>query len=320
VQQRRYEPRRTDGAGALAMDDAALQGRWAAHDIDFTRWATLRRALPSGTSGRPLRIEHTMPKISTSIIALNQESKIADAIASVLWTDEIVVADSNSADATAAIAEHLGARVVQIPYTTFSELRNGAADACSHEWILSLDTDERCTPALRDEILTLLASGPDCDAYYIPRRNYFMGRWIKGSGWYPNYRQPQLYRKGMMRYTRIIHEAVEMQGANQRIGKLDNAMWQFPFENFAEILHKADRYSTEGARMMVHKRVSLGSALGHAIWAFIKHYIFKVGFIDGWAGFVIAFGNFEGTFYRYAKRYEQLQDWRPPPSEPLRRD
>jgi glycosyltransferase involved in cell wall biosynthesis len=261
-----------------------------------------------------------MPKISTSIIAWNQESKIADAIASVLWTDEIVVADSNSTDATAAIAEKLGARVVQIPYTTFSELRNRAADACSNEWILSLDTDERCTAALRDEILALLTAGPDCDAYYIRRRNYFMGRWIKGSGWYPNYRQPQLYRKGMMRYTRIIHEAVEMQGANQRIGKLKNAMWQVPFENFEEILHKANRYSTEGARMLANKRVSMGGALGHAIWAFIKHYIFKVGFIDGWAGFVIAFGNFEGTFYRYAKRYQQTQNWQLPPSEPLRRE
>jgi glycosyltransferase involved in cell wall biosynthesis len=261
-----------------------------------------------------------MPKISTSIIAWNQADKIADAISSVLWTDEIVVADSNSTDATAAIAEKLGARVVQIPYTTFSELRNRAADACSHEWILSLDTDERCTAALRDEILAMLAAGPDCDAYYIPRRNYFMGRWIKGSGWYPNYRQPQLYRKGMMRYTRIIHEAVEMQGANQRIGKLENAMWQFPFQNFEEVLYKANRYSTEGARMLAHKRVSMGGALGHAIWAFIKHYIFKIGFIDGWAGFVIAFGNFEGTFYRYAKRYQQTQNWQLPPSEPLRRE
>ena len=91
-----------------------------------------------------------MPKISTSIIALNQASKIADAIASVQWTDEVVLADSHSTDGTAEIAERLGARVVQIPITTFSELRNRAADACSHEWILSLDTDERCTPELRD--------------------------------------------------------------------------------------------------------------------------------------------------------------------------
>ena len=260
-----------------------------------------------------------MPKISTSIIALNQAEKIEDAISSVLWTDEIVVADSNSTDGTAEIAQRLGARVVQIPLTTFSELRNRAADACSHEWILSLDTDERCTAALRDEILALLAAGPSCDAYYIPRRNYFMGRWIKGSGWYPNYRQPQLYRKGMLRYTRIIHEAVELQGVNQAIGKLQNALWQFPFQNFEEILSKANRYSTIGARMLAHKRVSMGAALGHAIWAFIKHYVFKVGFIDGWAGFVIALANFEGTFYRYAKRYEETRQWGPPLRETIRR-
>jgi len=261
-----------------------------------------------------------MAKISTSIIALNQAEKIGDAIATVLWTDEIVVADSNSIDATASIAEGLSARVVQIPFTTFSELRNRAADACTGDWILSLDTDERCTRELRDEILALIAGNPQYDAYYIPRRNYFMGRWIKGSGWYPNYRPPQLYRKGMMRYTRIIHEAPEMQGANKEIGFLKNALWQFPFRNFAEMQHKADRYSTVGARMLVGKRVSMGTALGHGLWAFIKHYIIKVGFIDGWAGFVIAFGNFEGTFYRYAKRYEENQNWAPPPGEPLHRE
>jgi glycosyltransferase involved in cell wall biosynthesis len=259
-----------------------------------------------------------MAKISTSIIALNQQDKIGDAIASVLWTDEIVVADSNSIDDTVEIAERMGARVVQIPLTTFSELRNRAADACSGEWIISLDTDERCTPGLRDEILAVLAAGPKYDAYYIPRRNFFMGRWIKGSGWYPNYRQPQFYRKGTMRYTRIIHEAVVMQNG-QPIGKLQNALVQFPFQNFEEVLHKANRYSTVGARMLAHKQVSMGSALGHATWAFLKHYIFKLGFIDGWAGFVIALGNFEGTFYRYAKRHEETQNWQPPPSEPINR-
>ena len=259
-----------------------------------------------------------MAKISTSIIAFNQADKIEDAIASVQWTDEVVLADSNSSDGTAEIAKRLGARVVQIPITTFSELRNRAADACSHEWIISLDSDERCTPALRDEILALLAAGPEFDAYYIPRRNFFMGRWIKGSGWYPNYRQPQFYRKGTMRYTRIIHEAVEMSNG-QPIGKLHSDILQYPFQNFEEVLTKANRYSTFGARMLAHKNVSMWSALGHAIWAFIKHYIFKVGFIDGWAGFVIAFGNFEGTFYRYAKRYEEIKAWNRLKIEPIKR-
>lgn len=261
-----------------------------------------------------------MAKISTSIIALNQADKIADAIASVLWTDEIVLADSASTDDTAAIAEKMGARVVQIPFTTFSELRNRAADACTGDWILSLDTDERCTAEVRDEILALVAGRPEFDAYYIPRRNYFMGRWIKGSGWYPNYRQPQLYRKGSMRYTRIIHEAVEMAGGG-RIGYLKNAMWQFPFRNFEEVLHKANRYSTVGARMLENRQVSMATALAHGVWAFVRHYVFKAGFRDGWAGFVIAFGNLEGTFYRYAKRHEQTRGWdRPPMSETIRRD
>ena len=119
-----------------------------------------------------------MAKISTSIIAFNQAEKIEAAIASVLWTDEVVMADSNSTDGTIERAEKMGARVVQIPITTFSELRNHAADACTGEWIISLDTDERCTPELRDEILAVLAAGPKYDAYYVPRRNYFMGRWI----------------------------------------------------------------------------------------------------------------------------------------------
>jgi glycosyltransferase involved in cell wall biosynthesis len=260
-----------------------------------------------------------MARISTSIIALNQAEKIGDAISSVLWTDEIVLADSDSTDDTVKIAQALGARVVQIPFAGFSDLRNRAVDACTHEWILSLDSDERCTPALRDEILALLAARPTCDAYYIPRRNYFMGRWIKGSGWYPNYRQPQLFRKGAMRYTGIVHEGVEMVNGG-KVGKLESAMWQYPFRNLEEVLYKANRYSTLGARVLARKRVSMGGALGHAIWAFIKHYVFKVGFIDGWAGFVIALGNFEGTFYRYAKRYEETQGWSPPATEPVRRE
>ncbi len=100
---------------------------------------------------------------------------------------------------------------------------------------------------------------------------------------------------------------------------LHNAIMEFPFRNLAEILSKANRYSSLGVPKLANKRVSMASALGHGVWAFLKHYIFKRGFIDGWAGFVIAFGNFEGTYYRYAKRYEEAQHWGPPASEPLRR-
>jgi glycosyltransferase involved in cell wall biosynthesis len=235
----------------------------------------------------------------------------------VLWADEIVVVDSNSTDATAARAQALGARVVQVPFAGFGELRNRALEACRHEWIFSLDSDERCTAAARDEILGLVAA-PMHDAYLVPRRSYMMGRWITGSGWYPNYRQPQLFRKGALRYKPDpVHEGYELL-TDKPLGKLDCEIHQFPFGNLEEVIRKMNRYSTLGAGKLT-KKVSMGSAFGHGLWAFIKHYIFKRGFKDGWAGFVIAFGNFEGTFYRYAKRYEQTQDWGPPPSEKLTR-
>jgi len=261
-----------------------------------------------------------MQKISAYILAFNEAHKIEAAVSSVLWADEIVVADSGSTDGTAEIAARLGARVVQIPFAGFGDLRNRALQACSHDWIFSLDSDERCTPEVRDEILAIMASEPAHDTYLVPRRNYMMGRWIRGSGWYPNFRQPQLFRKAAMRYSNDpVHEGYELL-TDRPAGRLRNAIWQFPFRNLEEIIGKANRYSTLGAQKLDARRASMAGALGHGLWAFLKHYVFKLGFRDGWAGFVIALGNFEGTFYRYAKRYETDQDWSPPPSPPLRRD
>src|SRR5215471_19884249 len=261
-----------------------------------------------------------MQKISAFVLAYNEAEKIKAAVETVLWADEIVVVDSHSTDGTPQIAEGLGARVVQEPFNGFGELRNRAIEACHYEWIFSLDSDERCTEAVRDEVLALLAGSPPHDIYRVPRRNYMMGRRIRGSGWYPNFRQPQLFRKGTMRYTlEPVHEGYEVL-SKKPPGTLRNAIWQFPFRNLEEVLRKANRYSSLGVPKLAHKRVTMVSALGHGLWSFIKHYIFKFGFIDGWAGFVIAFGNFEGTYYRYAKCYEAIQNWSPPPSQPLRRE
>jgi glycosyltransferase involved in cell wall biosynthesis len=261
-----------------------------------------------------------MQKISAYILTYNEAEKIEAAVSSVLWADEVVVVDSFSLDGTTQIARALGARVVEVPFNGFGDLRNRAIEACEFDWIFSLDADERCTEAVRDEILSLLADAPAHEIYMVPRRSYMMGRWIRGSGWYPNFRQPQLFRKGSIRYTlEPVHEGFEVVDARS-IGTLRNAVWQFPFRNLEEVINKMNRYSTLGAPKLADKRVSMSSALGHGVWSFIKHYVFKLGFIDGWAGFVIAFGNFEGTFYRYAKRYEETRSWRPPATKPLKRD
>ena len=148
----------------------------------------------------------------------------------------------------------------------------------------------------------------------------FTASWISGSGWYPNFRQPQLFRRGAMRYTlEPVHEGYENL-SGKPLGVLNNAVWQFPFRNLEELIDKMNRYSSLGVPKLAGKRVSMASALGHGLWSFVKHYVFKRGFLDGWAGFVIALGNFEGTFYRYAKRYEETQDWQPPASKAIRRE
>ena len=255
-----------------------------------------------------------MPLVSIYIIAYNEAEKVRATIASASWADEIIVVDSWSTDGTADIATSMGARVVQVDFKGFGDLRNHAIAACSHEWIFSLDADERCTPEAAAEIQAIINDPQALDVYWTPRRNYFMGKWIKHSGWYPNYRQPQLFRKGAMGYDhKPVHEGYVLH-SDKPIGHMRNAIWQFPFKNMAEVMHKANRYSSLGAEKIKHKKISMGSALVHGLWSFVKHYVFKLGFLDGWAGFVIALGNFEGTFYRYVKALEMqnAERWKPP--------
>ena len=252
-------------------------------------------------------------KISVYIIAFNEVEKIRDCINSVLWADEIILADSHSTDGTSEIAMEMGAKVIHIPFNGYGDLRNQAISHCTGEWIFSLDSDERCTIEVRDEII-LLIDNALLDIYRVPRKNFFMGRWIKYSGWYPNFRQPQLFKNGKMSYKmEPVHEGFINQ-SNKEIGTINNFIWQFPFKNIEELMDKANRYSSLGVKKLHKKGVngSVFKAFLHGFWSFIKHYIFKLGFLDGGPGFVIAFGNFEGTFYRYIKLTEAQKNWKSP--------
>ena len=260
-------------------------------------------------------------KISAYIIAFNEVEKIRDCINSILWVDEIIVADSHSTDGTSEIAEELGAIVVHIPFNGYGDLRNQAISHCTGDWILSLDSDERCTAKVRDEILSLVENAP-LDIYHVPRKNFFMGRWIKHSGWYPNFRQPQLFRNRKMSYTmESVHEGY-ISHSERKIGVIKNYIWQFPFKNTEEVIYNANRYSTLGADKLINngKTSNIFKAFLHGSWSFIKHYIFKLGFLDGGPGFVIAFGNFEGTFYRYIKLTEAQANWEVPHVQPIHKN
>lgn len=210
---------------------------------------------------------------------------------------------------------------MNITFNGFGDLRNQAITHCNGDWIFSLDSDERCTIEAKNEILSLIEIG-EYEIYKVPRRNFFMGRWIKYSGWYPNYRQPQLFKSGKMSYkNESVHEGY-ISHSNKKIGFMKNHIWQIAFKDFEEVIHKANRYSTLGVIKLENKNKtgSVFKAFLHGIWSFLKHYIFKLGFLDGGAGFVIAFGNFEGTFYRYIKLTEKQSNWKTPNSEPINKE
>lgn len=257
-----------------------------------------------------------MARISVYIIAYNEADKIEAALRSVTWADEILVADSYSTDGTAEIARRYTDRVLQVPFEGFGKLRNDVLAQLTGDWIFSLDADERCTEAAAAEIRRVIEQAGAADAYRVPRRNFFLGRWIRHSGWYPDYRQPQLFRRGKLRYTAdAVHESYVLEGS---LGTLAEPIAQVPFRDLAQIVHKMQRYSSLGVERLAQRNTppSMGKALAHGLGAFLRHYIVRLGFLDGWAGFVIAFSNFEGTFYRYAKYTERTQKLTSEPSLP----
>jgi len=242
-----------------------------------------------------------MNPVSVFIPVLNEEDKIADALKSVAWADEIVVVDTGCTDHTIDIARQHDCRIEHLNFKGFGHLRNASVSLCKYDWILSIDADERVTDALREEIIATLKNDPSHDAWFIPRRNYFMGRRIKHCGWYPDYCQPKLFRRGALTYhDDMVHEGFDIHGST---GYLKHDVLHYSFRDLSQVIAKMNHYSTLGMQKMEQqgREGSMASALLHGVGAFLRIYVLKLGFLDGWPGFVIALGNFEGTFYRYAK-------------------
>lgn len=257
-----------------------------------------------------------MAKLSVYIPVLNEADKIEGALKSIAWADEIVIIDTGCTDATIDIARRYTDRIVPYVFDGFGRLRNFGIDQCSHEWILSIDADERCTPELAEAIRTTIEGSDTADAYWISRINWFMGRWIRHGGWYPDYPQPKLFRKDALRYRDEdeVHEGWDVDG---KIGKIHFDILHFSFQDLSQVIQKMDRYSELGAEKLARqgKAHGIGKALLRALWAFFRVYILKLGFLDGSAGLVIAMNDFQGTFYRYVKHAWKQEGWdRLPPS------
>jgi glycosyltransferase involved in cell wall biosynthesis len=247
----------------------------------------------------------TKPPVSVFILSKDEELKIGPALESVSWAAEIVVVDSYSTDATLDIAARYGARIVQLEFKRFGELRQEGIRQTTQPWILSLDSDERCTPEARDEILRIVADPASADAYLVPRRNFFLGRPIRHAGWFPDYRQPQLFRRGRMTYAASdeVHEGWVLDG---RLGRMRNPIAQIPYRTLSEAVAKMNRYTSLGIARQERAASSSGYAKAflRASWAFLKAYVLQLGLLDGGPGLVIAVLRFENSFYKHAKLIE----------------
>ena len=231
-------------------------------------------------------------KITATIITFNEEANIREACESVSWANEVLVVDSESTDRTRDIAEECGARVISRPWPGFARQKQFAADEAAHEWIFSLDADERVSGKLRRSIEDLLYTNEErlADGYRIARRSFYMGRWIRGGGWYPNH-QLRLYRKSKGQWKGAhIHESVKMsEGA--RVQTLHGDILHYSIRN-AEHHNRmiGERYAPLAARQMHEekRRTSPLRIITAGPAAFLRSFILKGGFRDGLAGYAIA--------------------------------
>lgn len=240
------------------------------------------------------------PRLSVIIITQNEATRLAAALESVSFADEIIVLDSGSRDGTTEVARRYTDRVfVSDDWPGFGAQKNRALSHASGDWVLSIDADECISGELRAEILQAIAT-PRADVYALPRSSSYCGRPMRHSGWWPDY-VARLFRRGTTCFSDDrVHERLLFQEPPAR---LTAPLHHESFRTLDEVLDKVNRYSSAGAEQALArgKQGGLGKALTHAIWTFLRTYALRAGFLDGREGFMLAVSNAEGVYYRYLK-------------------
>jgi len=248
-----------------------------------------------------------MPTLSAILITRNEEANLEDCLASLdgLAT-QIVVVDTQSTDRTLVIAQRYGALISSpTDWPGFGPQKNRALDLASEDWVFSLDADERLTPELRAEIKGVLDK-PQTDCYAIPRLSWYCGRFMRHSGWTPDY-VDRLFKRGSARFsTDLVHERLIPKGP---VLRLKNQMLHYSFMNLAQVQEKMERYSTASAQQAFArgKTDSPLKAILHGAWSFFRTYILRAGFLDGPQGFSLALANAKGSYLRYIKLWRLIK-------------
>jgi len=241
-----------------------------------------------------------MPSISATLVARNEEAKIARAIGSLSCADEVIVVDGESTDATRDIAARLGARVIVHPFEGFAAQKNLASSQARHEWILSLDADEELDDEAQAAIVRWKSSQPSAAGFRFARRAYYLGRWILHSGWYPDYKL-RLYDRGYGAWRgSYVHESVFVNG---RVETLPGSILHYTCDSLEEHRSRIEFYTDLAAREMLERGAPAGwtKRAFNPPWVFAQTYFLRLGILDGRQGFWIAWMAARYVARKYAK-------------------
>jgi glycosyltransferase involved in cell wall biosynthesis len=241
-----------------------------------------------------------MNHVSVCLITLNEEENLPRALASLAGiADEIVVVDAGSTDRTELIAQEFGARFFSRTWTNYAEQKNFAAACAANPWILSIDADEEVSSVLHTSLLDWKRRKPDHSVYELSRRTWYLGAWIKHSGWYPDF-QRRLYHRDAAQFSGIIHESLRFDG---KLGRLRGDLLHYTVRSVSEHQDNVERYSTLAAQRMYAegKRNWRGAYWFAAPWSWFHNFVFRGGFLDGYRGALIAKMAARTVRLKYAK-------------------
>jgi len=242
-----------------------------------------------------------IPNISVIIITKNSADFIRRCLDSVRWAQELIILDSGSTDNTGEICREYTEHVYLTDWPGFGIQKNRALAKATGDWVFSIDSDEWVSEALQEEILQTIAHAPQYDAFSIPRRNQYLGTWVD-HGDVGRDRVTRLFKRKCAQFTDdVVHESLVVQDG--KIGNLKHSILHISYRTVEELLERMNYYTTLSAdmRFAKGKKSSLSKAISHAVWAFFKAYILRLGFLDGRIGFIVAVSSAESSYYRYLK-------------------
>jgi len=245
--------------------------------------------------------------LTVTIITRDEVDRLEEAVASAAFADEIVIVDSGSSDGTLELARRLTPRVIVRDWPGFAAQKNFAASQASHDWIFSLDADERVSPALAAEIADLVAAGPRFSAYRVPRVSSYLGRWIRSTDWYPDY-QVRLYdRRAASWGGEYVHESVRAAG---EVGRLRGELLHLPYRDISHHLRTIDCYTELSARQMRDegRRVTLAGLAFRPAGAFLRNYVLRRGFRQGGVGLIVSMLNSYYVFLKFARLWTATRE------------